>query len=105
MKIRLDLDFLSRICIIGVIALMSIYMINRAGSMNAVDSELQAEKVYQLIEKALIQCYALEGRYPVDSEFEEKMNKYGVILNRDKYIFYYDAFSSNILPDFYVIVR
>lgn len=72
--------------------------------MSINDPHVQAEKVHELIERALIQSFALEGRYPPESEFEQKMKEYGVNLDRDRFIFHYHAFSSNILPEFRVIV-
>jgi len=88
-----------------MIAVVAIYAAFRIGSMNIVDLEQEAEIVYQRIEKALIQSYALEGSYPSEGEFEEKMGKYGVYLDVDKFIFSYHVFASNILPEFFVVPR
>jgi len=99
MKLKFDMEAISKFVITGIIGAVVIYMLMGVSSMSAGDSEAQADKVSQLIEKALIQCYALEGSYPSESQFEEKMNKYGVILNHDKYVFFYESFSANIMPD------
>jgi len=102
MKPLFDLNLLSKFVVTGIIAIVVIYMLMGVSNMSAGDANVQADKVYQLIEKALVQCFALEGSYPANSQFEEKMNKYGVILNHDKYYFYYDSFSANIMPDIQV---
>lgn len=102
MKI-IDLEFSVKICIVILIAMLSMYMLNRVGGMSINDSNLQAEKVHGLVEKALMQSFALEGAYPSEGAFEQTMNKYGVFFDRDKFIFHYHAFSSNILPEFRVI--
>jgi len=88
-----------------MIVVIAIYTISRIESVGAVDAEREALRVHNLIEKALIQSYALYGAYPTESEFEEKMDKYGVFLNKDKFIFHYHAFASNIMPEFFVIPR
>jgi hypothetical protein len=99
MKIKIDLNLASKMLLTFIIAGISIYVFMGTGNMAAADAKAQSEKVMQLIDKALVQCYALEGSYPSDSEFKDKMAKYGVILNEDKYNFYYSAFSANLKPD------
>ena len=99
MKLKFDMEAISKFVVTGIIGAIVIYMLNGVNQMGAGNVEAQADKVYDLIEKALVQCYALEGSYPSEGQFEEKMNKYGVILNHDKYMFFYESFSSNIMPD------
>ena len=105
MRLKLDLNIISKFVVTGIIGAVVIYMLMGVSSMSAGNAEAQANKVEQLVAKALVQCYALEGSYPIESQFEEKMNKYGVILNHDKYIFFYESFSANIMPDIMVIPR
>jgi len=59
-------------------------------------SEAQPEKIKEAIERACIQCYALEGSYPPDLDYLSK--NYGLILNDDKYFYYYEVFASNVMP-------
>ncbi|HBQ65058.1 MAG TPA: hypothetical protein DD727_09125 [Clostridiales bacterium] len=49
-----------------------------------------------VLRKAAIQCYALEGAYPPDLVYLSR--HYGIVLDTDKYFYYYEAFSSNIMP-------
>ena len=49
------------------------------------------------IQKAAIQCYALEGSYPPSLEYLEK--NYGIILNKSRYFYHYTIFASNIMPE------
>lgn len=55
----------------------------------------------ETIVKYAIQCYASEGSYPPSLEYLEA--NYGLILNRDRYLYYYEIFASNVLPDIRVI--
>lgn len=41
----------------------------------------------EVVDEALMQCYALEGSYPYDIEYLEK---YGVELDYQKYNYYYE---------------
>jgi hypothetical protein len=49
------------------------------------------------IRDAVAVCYAMEGYYPPDIEYIER--KYGVLINRKRYIYIYDA------PDIRVTFR
>ncbi len=53
------------------------------------------------IERYAIQCYASEGSYPPDLTYLE--DNYGLILKRERYLYYYEVFASNVLPDIRVI--
>ena len=60
-------------------------------------------QVKDAVSSAVAQCYALEGAYPPDLGYLE--HNYGLQLNRDKYIYHYELFASNILPDVQVFVK
>lgn len=57
---------------------------------------LDLENAQQTVTKYAIQCYASEGSYPPDLAYLEE--NYGLILDREKYIYYYEIFGSNVLP-------
>ena len=59
-------------------------------------SQLDLENVQRTVTKYTIQCYASEGSYPPDLDYLEE--HYGLILDREKYIYYYEVFGSNVLP-------
>ena len=99
MRLKFDINAISKFVVTGIIGAIVIYMLVGVSNMSAGSPDAKADKVHQLIEKALVQCYALEGSYPSSGQFEEKMNKYGVILNHDKYMFFYESFSANIMPE------
>ena len=52
------------------------------------------------IRRAVITCYAQEGRYPASIDYLKE--NYGLYVS-DDYIVYYDIFASNIMPDITVI--
>jgi len=53
------------------------------------------------IRRAVVVCYAVEGRYPSSIEYIEE--NYGIHIDRTKYVVHYDIFASNLLPDITVI--
>ncbi len=53
------------------------------------------------IERYAIQCYASEGSYPPDLEYLEA--NYGLLLSRERYLYYYEVFAANVLPDIRVV--
>ena len=53
------------------------------------------------IRRAVVICYAVEGRYPQSVEYIEE--HYGIHIDRTKYVVHYNIFASNLLPDITVI--
>lgn len=55
------------------------------------------------LRRAVVSCYALEGSYPANIEYLQE--KYGLQLNKEKYIVHYEVFAENIMPDITVLER
>lgn len=55
------------------------------------------------IQRAVISCYALEGRYPQDLQYIRE--NYGVSIDEEKYFVAYEVFASNLMPEITVIER
>jgi len=53
------------------------------------------------IRRATVKCYAVEGSYPSSIAYIE--NKYGIHIDRSKYIVDYKIFADNIMPSIMVI--
>lgn len=76
---------------IGIMILAFVYVGN-ISSNNQAEEIANAENA---IQKAAITCYAIEGGYP---ELDYLEQNYGVLLNRDEFIYHYEMIGSNILP-------
>ena len=50
--------------------------------------------------RATVQCYAIEGRYPPDLAYLEE--NYGLILDREHYVYHYRLEGSNLMPEIQV---
>ena len=61
----------------------------------------QLDVLTQAIERASVQCYAIEGRYPPSVEYLEE--HYGLSIDHHKYNVFYSGWASNIMPDITVI--
>jgi len=73
------------------------------GASNTQDAANQENLKYleNAVRKATIQCYAIEGIYPPNSDYLEE--NYGIIIDHKKYAVHYSAFASNIMPDITVL--
>ncbi len=50
----------------------------------------------QALRRAAVQCYALEGQYPPSLEYLEQ--NYGLMLDRDQYVYHYQGIGANLMP-------
>ncbi|MCR5580700.1 MAG: hypothetical protein K6F66_03845 [Pseudobutyrivibrio sp.] len=67
-----------------------------AGSVNE-----QRQSLTDAIDRAVIQCYVTEGRYP--ESFEYLKDNYGIIYDEDKFRVDYVIYGSNMRPDITII--
>lgn len=91
----LNLEVVSKTAIALCIGFLFIFLIYSMLTYGDNYLEKQTSNIEKIINKALVQCYALEGQYPVDIEY---VKNYGVIFNEDKYIYYYEWYGSNLKP-------
>ena len=66
-------------------------------------SDKKLSEVRDTVLSYVAQCYALEGDYPPDLEYLAE--NYGLQLDKERYIYHYDMYASNILPDVRVFAR
>ncbi|MBR4471228.1 MAG: hypothetical protein IKS54_07980 [Erysipelotrichaceae bacterium] len=64
-------------------------------------SEESAEAIKEAIEHAALQCYVIEGAYPVNLEYLKE--NYGLTINEKNYYVVYNAFAENQLPDIRIV--
>lgn len=88
--------------VLMVFAIMAVIMIS-VPSFRKSGGRIRSEAIENTIKKYSIQCYASEGSYPPNLEYLEK--NYGLILDKQHYFYYYEAFSSNFMPDISVYSR
>ena len=54
------------------------------------------QSVQAAVERAVMQCYALEGAYPPSLAYLQ--THYGLILNEEHYAFVYEVVGDNVYP-------
>ena len=84
---------------IGLVVFVCIVAVAGAGINSARNRSGEQQLVVQkrAIERAAVLCYALEGFYPPQIKYLE--DKYGLIVDRDKFMVRYSTFGSNIRPE------
>lgn len=64
-------------------------------------SREQTELLQNALNQAVINCYAVEGRYPESLDYLSE--NYGVVIDTEKYLVTYKIFADNIKPEIQVI--
>ena len=55
----------------------------------------RVKTVEEAIQKAAVQCYAIEGSYP---PLKYLVEHYGLVINESAYYYHYEIIASNIMP-------
>ena len=100
---KINLSFLSIIVAVLVIAIAGGIIFFSIDDYTDNYDDKKLEEVRDTVISYVAQCYALEGSYPPDLEYLEE--NYGLQLNEDKYIYHYEMFASNILPDVQIFAK
>ncbi len=91
------INIISHIILYPFMLFLIIMMVHNASSMAEKNENLSKEAAYGIIEKSVMQCYASEGSYPANLEYLQE--HYGLILDEEKYIYEYNIFASNVMPE------
>lgn len=78
------------------LALLLYFVKGSSGISSSVDAK-QLDQLSRTIRRYTVQCYALEGRYPQSLEYLEQ--RYGLTLDRERYVFHYRNLGANMLPE------
>lgn len=73
-------------------------------SMGTVSDKQQKETLKQVedaVNKAVISCYSIEGKYPATVEYIEE--NYGLQIDHERYHVFYEIFADNIKPEITVV--
>lgn len=61
------------------------------------------KQLEDIINKAVVSCYSIEGAYP--SSIEYVLKNYGIRYNDEEYVIKYEFYASNLMPDITVLER
>jgi hypothetical protein len=83
-----------------LIGFVFVYIIYSMVTFNDESAGRQVESVQRILDRALVQVYALEGAFPTAIEHLEN---YGIILDTSRYIYFYEWYASNMKPTVIVL--
>lgn len=70
--------------------------------IDADHSQETVEQIEKSIQKAAITCYAMEGSY---ASLDYLVEHYGIILQPEKYYYFYEYIAGNIMPEIKVFKK
>lgn len=91
------LNILSQIITLPFTAVVLVILVLEVSNYDETNSSINKVTVQETVEKYAIQCYASEGSYPPDLNY--LVENYGLIMDEERFIYEYDIFASNIMPD------
>ncbi len=100
---KISLSLISIIVAVLIIAAASALIFVSVNNYSSSYSEKKLKEVKLSVLSYTVQCYALEGKYPPDLDYLH--DNYGLQLERDKFIYHYEMFASNILPDIKILAK
>ncbi len=96
------LEFLGWIILIVTCFYYGVALIGIGGYEEKLEAS-KARTIRNAIEKAAVQCYALEGQYPPNLDY--LVDNYGLQIDRQNFIYDYFVFASNLKPVVKVIEK
>ena len=96
-KLNIFKTLLMPVLVLGIV----IFFFTSLSNLDASRSSEGRAQLERSIRRACVSCYALEGFYPPTVDYV--CDRYGIIIDADKYNVFYDAFSANLMPDITVI--
>ncbi|MEA4854074.1 MAG: hypothetical protein VB082_07345 [Christensenella sp.] len=84
------------LCFAVVLMMICFGIANTSGSAG----EEQLRMVERSVRRAVASCYAIEGSYPEDLDYLAE--HYGLILDREHYIYSYRPVGANLMPEIFV---
>lgn len=64
--------------------------------ISATTKQEQLRSAEEAVRRAVVQCYAVEGRYPPDIDYLKE--HYGLAVDTEKYVVHYQRIGANLLP-------
>jgi len=86
---------------LAVFALVAGVFVYAFSGMSGGADEREMQYLNDAINRAVVSCYAIEGRYPPDVDYI--VQRYGVVFDNSKYVVSYQLFAANIPPSVQVI--
>lgn len=89
------------LCVLA--ALIIVIAVPSARRARAEEAEDSVQAIRESVMQRALQCYVIEGAYPVSLEYLEE--NYGLTVNTEEYKIVYTPYAENLPPDVRVIYR
>ena len=83
--------------------LLPCLLLGAAASLSRRSAAEDLELVRESVRRAAVQCYAIEGAYPVS--LDELRQRYGLSVDTGRYFVDYSYVAANLMPDITVLER
>ena len=84
-------------------ALCLVLFISSLASVDRQQGEEGRQQLETALRRAAVACYAAEGIYPPTVEYLQQ--HYGVQIEEERYIVFYEIFANNLMPDITVLEK
>jgi hypothetical protein len=79
------------------IVLLFVFAFASVSSRSAAEETVVLERA---LRRAIVTCYAVEGKYPPNLDY--LYDNYGITVDENRFAVFYDVFASNVMPSFSV---
>ncbi|MDR0838198.1 MAG: hypothetical protein LBN99_00990 [Oscillospiraceae bacterium] len=88
---------------VGLFLVIVVMLLGGLSSTERASEQEQLDMLRDNIARAVVSCYALEGRYPESLDY--LVSNYNVRIDESKFVVHYMIFGENIMPDVDVSAR
>ncbi len=81
---------------VAVFALLAVFFLFALFGSAQRSEARETELVRAAIQRAIVTCYAVEGKYPPSLSY--LYDNYGITVDENRYAVFYDVFASNVMP-------
>lgn len=96
-------NMIQLLIMIMVSLVLLVFVVNGLSSIENDVTGAETERIKDLVEDYVLQCYATEGAYPPNIQYLSE--HYGLVLNEEKYIYEYEPVAENIKPLIQIFIR
>ena len=86
-----------------VILAFAVSIISFVPLLKSTGGRIREEAIEATVKEYAVRCYATEGSYPPSLQYLAE--NYGLIIDEEHYVYYFDAFAANYMPDIEVYSR
>ncbi len=84
-----------------VFALLAGFLLISLGTAAHRNEVRETETVTSALQRAVVTCYAVEGKYPPSLDYIYE--NYGVRVDSSRYVVFYDVIAANVMPSIQVM--